>query len=265
MKTAIQIDTQAASSDGWPVGTISISAPRRRDHRGYFCDLPDEDLRRFKVMKLARSVPRGATLFMQGQETTGVHVLCDGKVKLTACSADGKTIIVQIAEPGEVLGLSAAIEGAEHETSAVALADCRVNYFQTTDLLRLLSGSAAASLNAARLLSRNYQVAHRQICSLGLSDSVFDKIARLLLSWAPTQNGAKCVQIDNFFTHEEIAGMIGSSRETVTRTLKTFRERGLITVNGRELLIHDAARLRAAAGIGSGEMVSGALPLVEPM
>ncbi len=264
MKTAIQIDTQGVEPDGWPAETMTTPG-RRKDNGSYFCHPPEDDLRQFRVMKLVRSMPKGATLFMQGQETTGVYVLCEGKVKLTASSADGKTIIVQIAEPGDVLGLSAAIDGAEHETSAVALADCRVNYFQTADLLRLLNGSAAASLNAAKLLSRNYQVAHRQICSLGLADSVFDKIARLLLSWAPTQNGAKCVHIDNFFTHEEIAGMIGSSRETVTRTLKTFRERDLIRVSGRELVIENVARLRAAAGITNGEPITNSFPLIDRM
>lgn len=197
-------------------------------------------------MQRVKLFAKRSTIFMQGASPRGVFVLSQGKVKLTACSSGGKTIILHIAEKGEVLGLSAVVGSTDHETSAVALEDCEMIFFRSADFLKLLAGSPAACLSAARHLARNCQAAYTQICSLGLSDSVFDKVGELLLGWAMSNSEAETALIVNFLTHEEIAGMIGSSRETVTRTLRTFRERGLITIKGRDLIIKDLGRLRAS-------------------
>lgn len=201
-------------------------------------------------IKFVKSYAKGAFIFVQGQPSKNVYMLTEGKVKLSTCSPVGKMMIVQIAEPGDILGLSSALCGSEHETSAEALEPCRVECVETSAFLKFLRDSQEACLIAAKQLSSDYQKAHRQICALGLSDSVFDRVAKLFLSWSSGEkNDDIHVRINNFFTHEEIAGMIGSSRETVTRTLKTFRERDLITVKGREAVIHDRRKLRAAIGI----------------
>jgi CRP/FNR family transcriptional regulator len=218
---------------------------------GFFCDIPAKDLEGFEHIKVTKAYPKGSTLFVEGQPAAGVYMLCQGKVKLSACSRDGKLIILEIAGPGDVLGLSAAINGADHETTAEVLELCQVNYVGTADLLRFLQSNPEACLNAARQLSRNYQTAYRQVCSLGLSDSVADKLAKLFLGWSGNGNGNGSdnnVHLKNFFTHEEMSAMIGTSRETVTRALKYFRENGLITVKGSDLIIHDRQRLKAVIG-----------------
>jgi CRP/FNR family transcriptional regulator len=209
-------------------------------------DLPDS-------IKHAKSYAKGALIFVQGQPSGSVYLLTKGKVKLSTCSPVGKVMIVQIAGQGDILGLSSALCGAEHETSAEALETCHVECVETTDFLKFLRMSPEVCLSAAKQLGSNYQEAHRQICALGLSDSVFDRVAKLFLSWSGNgSNDEHLVRIDNFFTHEEIAGMIGSSRETVTRTLRAFRERELITIKGREAVIHDRRRLMAAIGTHRG-------------
>ncbi|MBK8464759.1 MAG: Crp/Fnr family transcriptional regulator [Chloracidobacterium sp.] len=217
--------------------------------KGFFCHLPETDLHAFESIKITRSYPKRTTLFAEGQPAKGVYMLCQGKVKLSTCSPDGKMIILEVAEPGDVLGLSAALNGKDYETTAQVLELCQVNYVKTADLLRFLKTNPEACLNAAHQLSRNYQTAYRQVCSLGLSDSVADKLAKLFLGWSRggISEGDK-VRIKNFFTHEEMAEMIGASRETVTRALKYFRENGLITVRGSELIILDKKLLKAAIG-----------------
>ena len=220
---------------------------------GFFCQLPAKGLEGFEALKVTKAYPKGTMLFVEGQAAAGVYMLCQGKVKLSTCSRDGKVIILEIAEGGDILGLSAALNSADHETTAEVLELCQVNYVKTTDLVRLLTTNPEACLNAARQLSRNYQTAYRQICSLGLSDSVTDKLAKLFLSWSGNGNGkgngnGPAVHIKNFFTHEEMAEMIGASRETVTRALKYFRENDLITLRGSDLVIHDRRRLMAVIG-----------------
>ena len=218
--------------------------------RGFFCQLSAPELQGFESIKITKAYPKGTMLFIEGQPSNGVFMLCQGRVKLSTCSREGKIIITEIAGAGDVLGISAAINGAEYETTAEVLELCQVNYVKTSDMLRFLQSNPEACLNAARQLSRNYQTAYRQICSLGLSDSVADKLAKLFLGWSGNGTGVDgSVSLKNFFTHEEMAEMIGASRETVTRALKYFRENDLITLKGSDLVIHDRQRLKA--GIGS--------------
>lgn len=215
---------------------------------GFFCSLPKNELQDFESIKITKTYPKRGTLFFEGQPARGVHMLCQGKVKLSTCSPDGKMIILGIAEAGDVLGLSAAVNGLDYETTAEAMEPCQVNYVKTSDILNFLLAHPQAALNAVRQLSKNYRTAFQQICSLGLSESVPEKLAQLILGWSGNCNGnSGAVSVRNFFTHEQMAEMIGASRETVTRALKTFREQELISVKGSELLIHDCVRLKALA------------------
>lgn len=217
--------------------------------KGFFCQPVGGDLEIFGSMLIPKTYPKGSILFFEGESAAGVYMLCEGKVKLSACSQYGKIIVLEITEPGDILGLSAAVSGVEHETTAEAVETSRVNYIETSDLLRFLRGHPEASLNAARQLSRNYQTAYRQVRSLGLSDSVADKLGKLFLDWSGNGSGGDGrVQMKNAFTHAEMGEMVGASRETVTRALKYFRERDLITIKGSDLVIHDRQRLKAAIG-----------------
>jgi CRP/FNR family transcriptional regulator len=226
----------------------------RLKSKDFFCQLPAVNLVEFDSIKVTKAYPKGATLFVEGQPSDGVYMLCQGKVKLSTCSSEGKIIILEIADAGSILGLSAAVNRVEHETTAEVLELCQVSYVKTTDFLQFLQRNSEASLNAARQLSRNYQTAYRQICSLGLSDSVVDRLARLFLDWSRRHsdhalgNGNGSVHLKNFFTHEEMAEMVGASRETVTRALKYFRQRELISLKGSDLIILDRKRLEAAIG-----------------
>jgi len=218
-------------------------------NNSYFCDLPKAERERFERIKITRSYPKGAILFVEGQPSRSVYMLCKGRVKLSTCSSEGKIVILGIAEPGDILGLSAAMVGSEYEVTAEVIDRCKLSYLKTADFLSLLQSSPEACLQAARQLSRNYQTAHSQICSLGLSDTVTDKLAKLFLDWSGNGSGVDgSVRLRNTFTHEEIAEMIGVSRETVTRALRYFRENHLVTLKGPDLLIHDRRRLRAVIG-----------------
>ncbi len=222
-------------------------------HESSFCRLPESELAKFESLKVTRAYPKGSTLFNEGQPSTAVYMLCQGKVKLSTCSPDGKIIILGIAEPGDVLGLSAAISGTDYETTAEVLDLCQVNYIRSSDFLQFIRECPDAGLNAAKQLSRNYHTAYLQICSLGLSDSVADKLAKLFLGWSGNGAGIEGrVHLKNFFTHEEMAEMIGTSRETVTRALRYFRENEIVTVRGSDLLIHDRKRLKAIIGSRCG-------------
>ena len=176
-------------------------------------------------------------------------MLCQGRVKLTTHSRSGRSLILRIAMPGEVLGLSSAVSDSPSETTAEVIEACQVNFVLKSDFRRFLERNADAGINALRQLSLQYKKAYMQIRSLGLSNCVADKVASLLLEWSrsePGNNGS--VRIRNRYSHEEIAEMIGTSRETVTRILKDFRTRDLISIHGNDLHIPNTRRLEAMIG-----------------
>ena len=216
--------------------------------RDSFCAMPEPAAARLRSIKGMGFYPRGSTIFMEGQTPAGVYLLCSGRAKLSAGSEDGKTIILRIAEAGEVLGMNAVFGNSLYEKTAQALVDCTVGFIKRNDFISFVKTYHEAALIALRQLSSNYHKAHLQICSLGLSASASDKLAKLLLQWCESSPQGAPVKILRGYTHSEIAEMIGASRETVTRLLGSFRERGLIQFSKGGLVIEDRERLRTAIG-----------------
>jgi CRP/FNR family transcriptional regulator len=219
--------------------------------QGYFCDFPEELLRAFESLKYSTLFPKGAMLFVEGQSPRGIFMLCAGRVKLAAGSSDGKSLITRIAEPGEVLGLSATISGRPYMSTAETLAPCQVNFIKREDFLRFLSEHHLACLRVAEHLSNNCYSANEQVRSLGLSHTAAEKLAKLILEWCardgkPSDRG---IQLKLTLTHEEIAQLIGSSRETVTRLLSDFKSRQLLYVKGSTFIVRSPAALEAMVSV----------------
>jgi CRP/FNR family cyclic AMP-dependent transcriptional regulator len=218
-------------------------------HAGFFCDLPKASLEHLERIKYASAYPQGAVLFVEGQSARGVYIICSGRVKLTTTSRDGKTLILRIAQAGEILGLHATVSGKPYELTAETLMPCQLDFVKRDDFLRFLQDHGDACLSAAQHLSQNCQSAYEMIRSLGLSHSVSEKLARLLLEWATegevTKDG---IRIKISLTHEEIAQLIGTSRETVTRVLGEFRDKRFAQLRGSTLLILNKAGLERLIG-----------------
>ena len=211
-----------------------------------FCNLSAPILRSFSAISHQTIYPPEATLFVEGQLPRGVFLLCSGKVKLSTTSRDGKVLILKMAGAGEMLGLSAVISGVEYELTAETVMPCQVNYVPREPLLELLQRYGEAGLRSAQALSREFQSAYRDIHDLILARSSAGKLAKLLLSWTPpSANGAKEIRVSSGLTHEEMAQMIGASRETVTRLLSDLRKKQLIRLEGSTLVIRNRMALEA--------------------
>jgi CRP/FNR family cyclic AMP-dependent transcriptional regulator len=176
-------------------------------------------------------------------------MLCKGRVKLSVNSAEGKTLILKIAEPGEVLGLHACVSGLSYELTAETIQPCHINFVRREDFLKFLHDHGSACLQAAQHLSDNCHSAYDLIRSLGLSHSAGEKLARFLLELsAEGEQTAEGVRAKMGLTHEEIAQIIGTSRETVTRLLAEFRRKKFATLKGSTLLIHNKPELEKLVG-----------------
>ena len=216
---------------------------------GFFCNLPKESLQDLERIKYASGYPQGAVLFVEGQAPRGVYIVCSGRVKLSTSSREGKTLILRIAQGGEVLGLHATVSGRPYELTAETLQPCQLDFIKRDDFLAFLRTHGDACLNAAKHLSDNCNDAYEMIRSLGLSHSVSEKMARLLLEWASDGEATKDgIRVKVSLTHEEMAQLIGTSRETVTRVLGEFRDRELAQLRGSTLLIRNKPGLERLVG-----------------
>lgn len=187
----------------------------------------------------------GELVYSEGEEATGAYVVLRGKVKLVANSPDGKALILRIARAGEIISLSAALSERANDTSAEAVEPTSVSFITAANLYRLMESNGEVALRLARELSIEYSSLCQELSTLGLQRSAMSRLAKLLVGMteniAPERGTitALCP-----LTHEEMAQMIGTSRETVTRLLHDLRDQGVATLKNETLTILKADTLR---------------------
>jgi CRP/FNR family transcriptional regulator, cyclic AMP receptor protein len=215
---------------------------------GFFCNLPNAAMKALDHIKFTSGYPKGAVLFTEQEAPRGVYILCKGRVKLSMTSCEGKSVILRLAEPGEVLGLHAVVSNQPYQAGAETVEPCEVSFVRREDFMRLLREHPEASLRAAQQLSRSYQTACEQVRSLGLSHTAMGKLAAFLLLWASKgHSSSEGTRVLLTLTHEEIGQMIGLSRETVTRTMGDLKRRQLVGMRGATLVIQNRGALEQFA------------------
>jgi CRP/FNR family transcriptional regulator len=245
----------------------------------FLCELSSETIEAFDAITTSNLYPKGAVLFVEGQPPRGIYVLCRGRIKLSMSSSDGKTITLRIIQPGEVIGLSATVSNLPYPVTAETLEPCQANFARREDFLELMRQQSDLCFGVARHVSERYQSAFVRIRSVGLSNTAVEKLANLLLEWCNGNtnghvitagngngngsgianvhgngngngsglNADEGVRLKLSLTHQEIASMIGTSRETVSRAFGEFKSRQLIEMKGSNLTIRNKAGLRAIA------------------
>ncbi len=215
----------------------------------WFCGLSLNSLSSLNEASHLATYPGSAVLFVEGQVPRGAYVLCSGRVKLSTTSRDGKVLMLKVAEAGEVLGLSAVLTGETYEVTAETAMPCHVNFIERDALFKLMERSGEIGLHSSQALSREFQSMYRDVHDLVLARSSAGKLARLLLSWSlgSERSYAREVRVRSSLTHEEMAQMIGASRETVTRLLSELKKKELIRIEGSTLVIRNRSALEALA------------------
>ena len=235
----------AARKTPYDLPMIEISEVRPLAKERTLSGLPRPVLAALDAISSSAIFPKEAILFVEAQEARGVFVLCKGRVKLSTNSADGKGIIVRVAEPGEIVGLPGAISGKAYEVTAEALDPVQANFIPRDAFLPFLREYGEAALRVAEILSAIYHSTLLEVRYLGFSGSTAEKLARFLLDLPATlaQNNGH-VRATLTLTHKEIGEMIGASRETVTRLFAHFKRERMVEVHGSTLLITNRSNLQ---------------------
>jgi CRP/FNR family transcriptional regulator len=210
------------------------------------CDLPPVVADALEQDALTTSYPTGAVLFAEGQSPRGVFIVRRGRVKLSVCGSDGRTLILRIVEPGCPLGVAAVVSGRSYEATAETQEPSEISFLRQADLLRLMRLHGDLALWVTQHISADYASTCREIRDLILSDSASEKLARLLMGWLDQNTKARNpMQMKLALTHEEIGQMIGSSRETVSRLFAGFKKQRIIQQTGSTLIIPNRVALES--------------------
>jgi CRP/FNR family transcriptional regulator, cyclic AMP receptor protein len=215
----------------------------------FFGKLSAEAVADLISLEHATSYPSSTMLFSETDPANGVFVILEGEVKLSINSSDGRRLILRIAKKGAVLGLESVISGQTSEMTAETLYPSRIAKISRRDFLAFMMRHPEAYQIVGEELGRQIGMAYAQLRSVALSASAPEKLARLLLDFGQdgqnTEAGT-CFRLS--FTHEEIGEFIGTSRETVTRTLSAFKTRRLVDFHGSKLTIPNKTALASYAG-----------------
>jgi len=213
------------------------NCPVRGQH--LFCKIEDCEMEKFNQIGTTVEYPHGTIIFREGDACGSVHVLCSGRVKLWATSREGRTLILKMARAGEVLGLSAALAGQPYEVTAETVEPCRLKTIRRLALLNFLDRNPDASMRAARSVVQEYKAAFDGVRRLAIPATACGRVAGLLLDWSRDQAPANAPQgrCMMTLTHEEIASMTATTRETVTRVLAQLKRDQLIQIRGAALIV----------------------------
>jgi CRP/FNR family transcriptional regulator, cyclic AMP receptor protein len=175
----IRADRISKAATGLQVGDGWLGSPLMEER--LFSNLPHHVQTGLDAISSPATYPKGAILFVEGHKPLGVFVICSGRVKLSASSADGKALVIRRAEPGEAIGLPATISGKSYELTAEALEPLQSNFIPRDVFLQFLREHGEAAMRVAEILSEVYKATLRQVRYLGLSASTAEKLARFLL------------------------------------------------------------------------------------
>jgi CRP/FNR family transcriptional regulator, cyclic AMP receptor protein len=215
----------------------------------FFSKLSAPALADFESLLVPVSHPANKVLFTETQPTDGVRVVMEGEVKLSINSTDGRRLSLRIAKTGEVLGLSSTLSGNPYEMTADTLYPAKIAHVSRQAFLHFLARHPEVYETVTHEVSRSFNQACEQLRMVGLSTSVPERLACLLLRWSDSgqqkpENASRCRLS---LTHEEIGEFIGASRETVTRTLSVFKNRRLVAQHGCTLEIPSRDALESYA------------------
>ncbi len=205
-----------------------------------FASFPEDQLRVLATTVMRKSAPRSNTIMAGGDPTDSLYIVLSGRLKVMMSDSDGKEVILSILGPGEFFGEMGLIDEEPRSASVVTIEPCELLQLAKRDFNKCLAENFEMAMAVMRGLVRRLREADRKIGSLALLD-VYGRVARLLLDMAETVDGEKVVT--KRLPKQDIAKMIGASREMVSRVMKDLQMGGYIEMRGSMIVLRDTIML----------------------
>ena len=213
-----------------------------------FAELNDQSYLAVRERMQESTYRRGEEIFREGSPGDRLYVIGAGKVKLGHTAPDGREHLLAILGPGEILGEVSLYDPGPRTATATALAKTIVVELQHTDLLRVLDARPEISQHLLRSLAIRLRRTNDKVSDLIFSD-VPGRVARALLELGARfgQQTERGLRVTHDLTQEELAQLVGATRETVNKALAEFSSRGWLQLDGRSVILLDIPKLRRRA------------------
>lgn len=204
-----------------------------------FGDLPKEVLQRIDAVVLERTYKKGESIFLEGEPGEGLHFVRTGRVKIVKTAEDGREHIIKFLKTGEIFAEVLLFNHLPYPAASIAVEDSRIGLIRNEDLEKLILENNALALLLIRSLSQRLLYAQQKIKELALQD-VPARTAELLLRLSREQGkrdaaGKPLLELPE--SRQELAGLMGTSRETLSRTLSDFKKRKWISMEGNRIVL----------------------------
>ena len=214
-----------------------------------FYDVKDSVIEEISNLCQSKTYPKNSMIILEEEMGDVVFIVMSGTVKITRVNDEGKEVILAMLGSGEVFGEMAILDGESRSANALSQENCEVVTINREDFLSLLKTNNKVSLNLMTEFAIRLRKSDQQIEALSLDDAehrIGVSILNLAEELGVIRQGA--VTVENLPYQQDIANMAGTSRETVSRVMKIFEDRGLITKTGHKLSIPDYAFFKRIFG-----------------
>ena len=205
-----------------------------------FTTFPEDQLRMLTTMVTRKSAPRSTTIMAGGDATDSLYIVLSGRLKVMMSDSEGKEVILTILGPGEFFGEMGMLDDEPRSATVMTIEPCELLSIAKRDFKKCLSENSEMAMAVMRSLVKRLREADRKIGSLALLD-VYGRVARLLLDMAENVDGEKVVT--KRLPKQDIAKMIGASREMVSRVMKDLQTGGYIEMRGSTIVLRDTILL----------------------
>ena len=210
-----------------------------------FSQLAEDELARLAQLARERKYPKNSMILFEDDPGDALYVVLSGRVKVVLVGEDGREVILSILSDGDFFGEMSLIDDQPRSAHVIAMEGSNLLVLRRHDFQLCLEEAPRIAVSLLKGLTKRLRLADSKIGGLVLLD-VTGRIARVLLELADDNDG---LMIAKKLTHHMIAQMIGSSRETVSRTMRTLIDQAVISVSGKSITVLDRKALKAAAGM----------------
>lgn len=199
--------------------------------------------------KISSEYKRGQTIFHEGTTPFGLYCINEGKIKISKIGDDGRELILRLAKSGDLIGYKALLSGQKYTASAIALDDCQVCFIPKDTFLDTLKKDHELSFSLMGLISSELRKAETKVAQLA-QKPVRERLAETLLLLKETfglEKDDKTINVQ--LSREEIANIVGTATESIIRSLSEFRKDGIVTLDGKKIMIQNEDLLISRANI----------------
>ena len=213
-----------------------------------FKDLAPEDREELAALMSEATLKRGEVLFQEGDSGDRLYLVVDGKVKLSHTAPDGRENLIAVLGPGEIIGELSLFDLQVRSSTVTAIAQTRLATLAHDEMRSFIEGHPKLAMSMLKALAGRLRNTNQQMADLVFSD-VPGRVAKALLDLAERfgERTPEGIYVAHDLTQEELAHLVGASRETVNKSLADFTSRGWIRLEGRAVLLIQVQRLQRRA------------------